>query len=44
MLPGRGGRATRFTGSGLGVHVVESTLQRYQLESRTFVAEQRHAA
>jgi L-Ala-D/L-Glu epimerase len=44
MLPGRGGRATRFTGPGLGVHVVESTLARYQLESRTFVAEQRHAA
>ena len=40
MLPGRGGRAKRFTGPGLGVHVIESVLERLQVETRTFVAGQ----
>ena len=44
MLPGRGGRATRFIGAGLGIHLVESTLERYQVESRTFVAEREKVA
>jgi muconate cycloisomerase len=44
MVPGRGGRAKRFTGPGLGVHVVEETFARYQVGSRSFVAEQEKVA
>jgi muconate cycloisomerase len=44
MLPGRGGRARRFAGPGLGVHVIESVLDSLQVESRTFVAEQERVA
>jgi L-alanine-DL-glutamate epimerase-like enolase superfamily enzyme len=44
MLPGRGGRAKRFTGPGLGVHVIESVLQRLEVESRSFAAEEASVA
>jgi muconate cycloisomerase len=44
MFPGPGGRAKRFTGPGLGIHVIESVLERYQVGSRTFAAEHERAA
>jgi L-alanine-DL-glutamate epimerase-like enolase superfamily enzyme len=44
VLPGFRGRARRFTGPGLGVHVDEAVLERHRVESRSFVAEKERAA